>query len=104
MQEVLQGYSDRNQQTGDNANWGHIYADVAVLESRHAFENQIDIAKAIFEIYFPGKKSILLEQHLWNSGDKTGILGNQEADCKNIPKALNSWIINLAKIGFHLCQ
>lgn len=103
LQEVLQAYCDRNKQTGEKANWGHIYADVAVLESRHAFRNQTDIAKALFEIYFPNQKNIL-EQHLWDSEGKTGILGNQKADCKDVTKSLNNWIINLAKIGFNLCQ
>lgn len=103
LQELLQGYRDRNQETGENANWGHIYADISTLESRHAFTNQTEIALALFEIYFPNQK-YLLEKHLWDSEGKTGIIGNQKADCKNITKALNNWIINLAKIGFHLCQ
>ncbi|MEH2154963.1 Cas10/Cmr2 second palm domain-containing protein [Nostoc sp.] len=103
LQEVLEGYCDRNQQTGKQANWGHIYADVALLESRHAFENQTDIAKALFNIYFPNQE-IILTQHLWHSEGKTGILGNQEADCKDVTKSLNNWIINLVKIGFHLCH
>ncbi|WP_223270078.1 Cas10/Cmr2 second palm domain-containing protein [Nostoc sp. 'Peltigera membranacea cyanobiont' 213] len=103
LQEVLQGYCDRNQKTGEQANWGHIYADVALLESRHAFENQTDIAKALFNIYFPNQE-IILTQHLWDSEGKTGLIGNQEADCKDVTKSLNYWIINLAKIGFHLCH
>lgn len=105
LQKVLQGYRDRNHQTGKNANWGHIYTDVATLESRHAFENQTDIAKALFEIYFPNCQD-LLENNLWDLEDKTktGIIGNQQTDCKDVNKALNNWIINLAKIGFHLCQ
>ncbi|MBR8839643.1 MAG: hypothetical protein DSM106950_38005 [Stigonema ocellatum SAG 48.90 = DSM 106950] len=103
LQKVLQGYCDRNKQTGKNANWGHIYADVAVLESRHAFKNQTEVALALFEIYFPHHKN-LLEQHLWDSEFSTGILGNHEVDCKDVTESLNNWIINLAKIGFHLCQ
>lgn len=103
LQEVLQGYCDRNQQTGENANWGHIYADVGILESRHAFKNQTEVALALFEIYFPNQKN-LLKQHLWNLEGKTGIIGNEEADCEDVMKSLNNWIINLAKIGFHLCQ
>lgn len=103
LQEVLEGYCDRHQQTGKQANWGHIYADVALLESRHAFENQTDIAKALFNIYFPNQQYIL-EQNVWDSEGKTGILGNQASDCKDMTKSLNNWIINLAKIGFQLCQ
>ncbi|MDF5710459.1 MAG: type III-B CRISPR-associated protein Cas10/Cmr2 [Nostoc sp. S4] len=103
LQDVLQGYCDRHKQTGEKANWGHIHADVSLLESRHAFKNQTEIAKALFGIYFPNQQHIL-EQNLWDSKGKTGILGNQESDCKDVTKSLNNWIINLAKIGFQLCQ
>lgn len=109
LEEVLTGYRDRDKQMGKSANWGHIYTDIAVLESRHAFEKQSDIAQAIFEIYFPDSIHLITD-HLWDwtSEDgakaRTGILGNQQADCQDENKALNTWIINLAKIGFHLCN
>ncbi|MEH2351100.1 MAG: hypothetical protein V7K55_24450 [Nostoc sp.] len=116
LQEVLEGYCDRNEQTGEKANWGHIHADVALLESRHAFKGeQTDIALALFGIYFTAKKECLNlknEKILWNQHEQDdpnkkiisyGILGNKK-DCKDVNKALNNWIINLAKIGFQLCQ
>ncbi|WP_199331481.1 type III-B CRISPR-associated protein Cas10/Cmr2 [Aulosira sp. FACHB-615] len=116
LQEVLQGYCDRHGQTGAKANWGHIYADVALLESRHAFKGeQTEIALALFKIYFPDvNKRLNLKDNkiLWNQPEEDnekkkiisyGILGNKK-DCKDANEALNNWIINLAKIGFQLCQ
>ena len=80
---LLGDYRDRNGVTGDKANWTHFYRDVAALEARHAFEgNQTEVALALFGIYFPG------------FADKICL----PAD------ALNGWIINLAKVGFHLCS
>jgi len=98
---VLQDYRDL---TGGQ-NWTHLYNDVAVLEARHAFAgDQIDVALALFEIYFGQPNRDTLENHLWDKGKRTGILGNRKEDCQNIPQALNHWIINLAKVGFHLCS
>ncbi len=101
LPDVLTGYRDRN----DGKNWTHIYNDVAVLASSHAFkENQSEVALGLFEVYFGKKNREKLYQHLWDFEDKTGILGNRQEDCKNVDTALNDWIANLAKIGFHLCQ
>jgi CRISPR-associated protein Cmr2 len=98
---LLEEYCDR---TGGQ-NWTHFYNDVAVLESRHAFKGeQIDVAIALFEVYFGQANRATLEQYCWDTGDRTGILGNRKEDCQNIPQALNHWIINLAKVGFHLCS
>lgn len=108
LQVVLEGYRDRDR----GKNWGHIYEDVAVLKSRHAFKgNQSDIAIALFEIYFIKCDPFLdlrNEEVLWNHKDAnnkkiSGILG-EKADCENPAKALNQWIINLAQVGFHLCR
>jgi hypothetical protein len=103
LKQVLTGYHDRDGKTGAAANWGHIYTDIATLEFRHAFSNQSAIARAIFNIYFPDCTD-LLEENLWDSADgiRTGILGNQASDSKD--RDLNNWVINLAKLGFHLCQ
>ncbi|MFB2898375.1 type III-B CRISPR-associated protein Cas10/Cmr2 [Aerosakkonemataceae cyanobacterium BLCC-F50] len=102
LPEVLGGYGDRN----DGKNWTHIYNDVAVLASRHAFEgNQSQVALGLFEVYFGAKNRQKLCKHLWDlEKDKTGILGNRKEDCPNVDAALNDWIVNLAKVGFHLCQ
>jgi CRISPR-associated protein Cmr2 len=97
LKEVLEAYRDRN--GGDN--WNQLYEDVATLEARHAFEAQTEVALGLFEIYFKEKRS-MLEQHFWDTPEKTGILGNQPITEEENLKALNQWIINLAKVGFHL--
>lgn len=103
--DVLESYCDRNdvQGSSNKPNWAHIYNDVAILESRHAFEGQqADVALSLFTVYFGEDKRDQLKQHLWNDGDKTGILGNRPEACSDQIEALNDWIINLAKVGFHL--
>lgn len=116
---LLSSYQDRSGNK-PKPNWTHIYTDVAVLESRHAFDDDgLDVALGLLEIYFPDHKSILKPENLWNEYDKdklvikTGILGDsklyhaensQKIDQIKVNKALTNWIINLAKVGFHLCQ
>lgn len=105
LESVLQGYCDRNDKAGDAANWTHLYNDVAMLEARHAFAgNQTVVALALFDVYFGQENRTTLESHFWDNGDRTGILGNREEDCQNIPQALNNWVMNLAKVGFYLCS
>lgn len=106
LQTFLEGYQDRDGNTLSSRtkpNWVHFYNDVATLESRHAFESQTNIALGLFEIYFGPENRQLLETHLWDTKEKTGILGNrpQENEKQNI-QTLNNWVINLAKVGFHL--
>ncbi|PSB01662.1 hypothetical protein [Merismopedia glauca] len=107
---MLGEYRDRE----GGKNWTHIYNDVAVLESRHAFtKEQIDIAKGMLQIYF-GEANLYLITHencLWNQNRTAGILGNLDNYTKTKSKltpqeqinlAINNWVINLAKVGFHL--
>ncbi|WP_017327460.1 type III-B CRISPR-associated protein Cas10/Cmr2 [Synechococcus sp. PCC 7336] len=122
--DLLSGYRDRE----GGQNWTHFYNDVVELESRHAFEgNPIEVATALFEVYFPDFRQAanpLSEQHWWNvDGDEgrvsSGILGDpqrfllpdradeaiaQLSSSPNVRRALNQWVTNLAKVGFHLCQ
>lgn len=88
LEEVITGYRDR----AGGQNWTHLYNDVATLEARHAFENNQDIALGLFEIYFGNQTRQRLEQNL------PSVISGDSAN------ALNQWIINLAKVGFHLCQ
>lgn len=119
LQQFLESYQDREGDTlaalqekpkGNKTtpNWTHFYNDVTTLESRHAFQEQTQIALGLFELYFTPENRQCLETHLWDTSDadhqqKTGILGNQPhvQEKQNI-KALNNWVINLAKVGFHL--
>ncbi|WP_315788315.1 Cas10/Cmr2 second palm domain-containing protein [Fischerella sp. JS2] len=115
---LLSSYCDRE----GKQNWTHIYNDVAILESRHAFDNgSTDIALGLFKVYFPEQiVDIIKDKNNWlhdHNADltvvKTGILGDRknyykletkEIDITKVNKALNDWIINLAKVGFQLCQ
>lgn len=132
LEEIFTSYQDRERKT-EKQNWGHFYSDIATLESRHAFSDKsIDVAQAIFKIYFP-EVSINWENvyddsqaDWWNSkkdqeiNRKTievlqgGILGEKDSylsensdnllNKEKVNNAINHWIINLAKVGFHLCQ
>jgi CRISPR-associated protein Cmr2 len=115
---LLSSYGDRE----GKQNWTHIYNDVAILESRHAFdEKSTKIALALLEVYFSKPiVDLIQDENNWlheNNADLTvvraGILGvhksyykddTTEIDSTKVNKALNHWIINLAKVGFHLCQ
>jgi CRISPR-associated protein Cmr2 len=101
---VLKNYRDRNNQKGKDANWSHIYDDIATLESRHALEKQTQVALAIFEVYFDKHHQEELWNHRWDTDNKSGILGNQSQNKVDDIKSLNEWVINLAKVGFYLCQ
>ncbi|MEH2011567.1 Cas10/Cmr2 second palm domain-containing protein [Nostoc sp.] len=71
LEDVLESYGDRNH----GKNWTHIYNDVAVLKSRHAFEgNQSEVALAMFEVYFGEDNRATLEKHLWDFGESSGRL------------------------------
>jgi len=103
---VLEEYRDRRSRIGAEANWQHFYSDAAALEARHAFNDRgEEVAIALFEIYFGAKNAELLKEHRWGEGGKSGILGDRKdaTTAANI-NALNAWVVNLAKVGFHLCQ
>ena len=95
-QNLIKSYKSRS----DDDNWTHFYRDVALLESRHAFDGEriiidekpvnnpkIDIALNLIEIYF-GKEwyNIIAHPQNWfNRYDKddiqifTGILGDPKS-------------------------
>ncbi len=119
---LLSGYRDR-EHNEEKPNWTHIYNDVAVLESRHAFDNDaLDVALGLLEIYFPNHVNLIKDkdENKWlHKNDANlittdaGILGQEGSyyqenseivDKTKVKKALTNWIINLAKVGFHLCQ
>jgi CRISPR-associated protein Cmr2 len=118
-QDLLFNYRDREDNL-ETPNWTHIYSDVAVLESRHAFNHDsTDIAIGLLDIYFPDmlqffvdKDGKLNKNNLFNDKD-SGVLGersnfykdnSQEIDDNKINQAFNDWVINLAKVGFHLLR
>ncbi|MGH7998661.1 MAG: CRISPR-associated protein, partial [Brasilonema sp.] len=102
------------------------YNDVAVLESRHVFDEKasddggLDIALGLLKIYFPEYVDLIKDENNQlhkSDADLTttnaGILGDrksyykentEEIDENKVKETLTNWIINLAKVGFHLCQ
>ncbi|MBW4490234.1 MAG: hypothetical protein KME12_20840 [Trichocoleus desertorum ATA4-8-CV12] len=118
---LFRQYRDRNGMQGEKANWTHFYNDVAVLESRHSFgsqgEEHFETAEALFKIYFGDANSLLHKNNWWNQtndhnrvihagvlGDEKNFKKNGALDPKRVTKSLNNWVINLAKVGFHLCS
>lgn len=122
---LLSSYRDRDKnENKPKQNWTHIYNDVAVLESRHAFDDDgLDVALGLLKIYFPkyveyvdavkNKHKLLHESDADLTKTNSGILGDrkmyykensEKIDETKVNKALTNWIINLAKVGFHLCQ
>ncbi|MEB3230487.1 MAG: type III-B CRISPR-associated protein Cas10/Cmr2 [Leptolyngbyaceae bacterium] len=128
---LMNAYCDRHHQSGQDIQWTHFYNDVAALESRHAFHSDITVALGLIEIYFgPDYRRLLAEPTTWwnvNNPEEpwkrefSGILGDPSgydshyADDADAPKrlqrlsqkqsvmqAFNRWVINLAKVGFHL--
>jgi CRISPR-associated protein Cmr2 len=97
LQPILEGYRDRDR----GKNWTHIYNDVAILESRHALTPQnTSVALALFNLYFPNLKDNAKD---WKSVT-ADIAGTSEPSPETANAAINDWIVNLAKVGFHLCQ
>ena len=119
---LLLSYCDRDKNKNKTKqNWTHIYNDVAVLESRHAFaDDGLDVALGLFEIYFPDYLDIIKnKQKQLHPKDanlteiSAGILGEEsmyykentkELDQNKVNEALTNWIVNLSLVGFHLCQ
>jgi CRISPR-associated protein Cmr2 len=103
---VLNDYRDRNTTTGSAANWTHFYQDVATLEARHAFANQTEVASALFEVYFGMHNRAHLDDGTkrWNTPRHAGIIGDRTLyeTATAQQNAVNDWVINLAKVGFHL--
>ena len=109
--------------------WTHLYNDIAALESRHAFgshqDSQTEVAQALFKLYFGS--NVLDSEHWWNVKNEgeyknsfSGLLGNKNQytitdpqdpevqtplnENRFVKQAINRWVINLAKVGFHLTR
>lgn len=103
---IFEDYRDRNGKVGEEANWTHIFSDIAALEARHGFRGNVNVALGIIELYFgqENKETLENQSRLWNNSNLSGILGDKSQFVfeKSQLNALNSWVINLAKVGFHL--
>lgn len=109
--DVLNRYRDREGITGPDANWTHLYSDIATLQSRHAFTDDLTIIQALLDLYFPEDTGLLAENNWWNEAvpgkpATAGILGEPDRypTDRHRSQSLQQWAINLAKVGFHLHQ
>lgn len=110
------------------SSWTPIYNDVALLEARHAFHGaQVDVALGLIEVYFgqPYRQLFGNRRNWWNRNDPetgsrtfSGILGDPQGydpdfdgsdialqrlnSQESVLRDFNAWVINLAKVGFHL--
>ena len=111
LKPLFESYRDRDpDRDGKDNNWTHLYTDIATLESRHAFRDEdSSVAESIFALYFPDFKTD--ESDWWNEKQapdptyqrlKGGLLGIRPDRSLDRHKRKNQWIINLAKVGFHL--
>jgi CRISPR-associated protein Cmr2 len=99
--DILTKYKDREGQ----ANWSHIYQDLAQLESRRAFnlDKKTFVEKfalEFFDLYFRGAG-----QELLNYERAKYLVGFSDED-ENYERsqAITNWISNLIKVGWHLCS
>ncbi|MBD2603382.1 CRISPR-associated protein Cmr2 [Scytonema hofmannii FACHB-248] len=113
---ILREYRDKNHKTylqwektnfddNEQPNWSHIYTDLAQLTARHAFQidretYNIEFAVKFLEIYFPKIANTLLNDQITQN-----IVGfGEEANGYERAQATVEWIINLIKVGWHLCS
>lgn len=97
----LKDYSDRNQKKGQDANWSHVYSDLAQLKARHAIppksarqnsSHKDVVALSLLGLYFgEEKKTILSEQR------KT-ITGSESTE------SVVRWIEGMIQVGWQLCS
>jgi CRISPR-associated protein Cmr2 len=103
--EWLKDYRDRSspeQKTGKDANWNHIYSDLAQLKARHAIPpsnapltgnpREGKVALELFGLYFGQEKKRIL------STDCKTITGSEDT------RKLIEWIDGMIQIGWQLCS
>jgi len=100
--EWLKDYRDRNSKTGKDANWSHVYSDLAQLKARHAIppKNKLltgnpkesSVALTLFGLYFGQEKKEILSK---NCEKILGREGN---------KMIATWINDLIEVGWNLCS
>jgi CRISPR-associated protein Cmr2 len=96
--EWLKDYCDCNDNKSKDANWSHVYTDLAQLKARHAIPpataDKADdvIALKLFGLYFGEDKQEILSQQ------RGQITGSED------PKAMIAWIDGMIKVGWQLCS
>ena len=101
--EWLKDYRDRNGKTGENANWSHVYSDLAQLKARHAISPKTAqktddaVALALLGLYF-GKDELGKDKKAELSTERKDITGSEET------KSVIEWIEGMIQVGWQLCS
>jgi CRISPR-associated protein Cmr2 len=101
--EWLKDYRDRNGKTGKDANWSHVYSDLAQLKARHAIPpktaQQADdaVALALLGLYF-GKDELGEDKKTELSKNRKVITGSEGT------QSVIEWIDGMIQVGWQLCS
>ena len=105
--EWLKDYRDRNGQTGKDANWSHVYSDLAQLKARHAIAPRTKrkipkisddaVALSLFGLYF-GKDELGQDKKDELSRDRKKITGSEDTE------SVIQWIEGMIQVGWQLCS
>jgi CRISPR-associated protein Cmr2 len=106
---ILDSYCDRNNKTGAEANWSHIYSDWAALKDRHAISlespsNNSDIACEIFDLYFNGKAQQIFENYRQGKPGGWDTFCGDIEDPQELELAIVNWMDELIQVGWQLCR
>lgn len=101
----LKDYRDRSspeRKTGKDANWSHVYSDLAELKARHAISpktsqqtdnpNENIVALSLLGLYFGDDKKEILSKH------RKYITGSEST------KSVTEWIDGMIQVGWQLCS
>jgi CRISPR-associated protein Cmr2 len=99
--DILTKYCDRDGNTGNQANWTHIYNDWAQLKARHAIRlremEELSINKelaiVLFNLYFDNAGEKFKQERKW-----IDLAGD------NSDSAIVNWIDDLVQVGWQLCR
>ena len=103
--EWLKDYRDRNGKTGKDANWNHVYSDLAQLKARYAIppktaqetDHAIAVALALLGLYF-GKDELGQDKKVELSRERKMITGSEGT------KSVIEWIEGMIQVGWQLCS
>jgi CRISPR-associated protein Cmr2 len=105
--EWLKDYRDRNGKTGADANWSHVYSDLAQLKAKHAIAPRSArkvsrttddaVALALLGLYF-GKDDLGEARQVELSSERKSITGSEDT------KSVIKWIEGMIQVGWQLCS
>ncbi len=101
--EWLSDYRDRNGKTGKDANWSHVYSDLAQLKARHAIppktaqKTDDAVALALLGLYF-GKDELGEDKKTELSRNRKVVTGSEGT------QSVIDWIDGMIQVGWQLCS